>query len=207
MFLWCTRNKPQIQHIQEASAITHFYLIKWLWDGEEEGGAETAWVNKDYVTEALMSFSSKQLLPPSFYLIKAFHLQQIQWHALVNRWKTSRLQESLVSLVILYPVCHRLSLCHTFWANPCFQSAYIRKSVINNKSWQHVIFFCVSRWEMSKFYWFSPCIRKRWVLSALPWLSQLFKPSNSYPIFIHWAVLPHVCEYFCITVTSWSVLI
>lgn len=55
-----------------------------------------------------MSFSSKQLLPPSFYLIKAFHLQQIQWHALVNRWKTSCLQESLVWLfcILFVTDCH-----------------------------------------------------------------------------------------------------
>lgn len=33
-----------------------------------------------------MSFSSKHLLPPSFYLIKVFKLQQIQWHTRLDRW-------------------------------------------------------------------------------------------------------------------------
>lgn len=62
--------------------LAHVYLIKWLYDG---GGAEAACVNKDYVTGALMSFSSKQLLPPFFYLIKALHLQQIQRHVPLDR--------------------------------------------------------------------------------------------------------------------------
>lgn len=48
----------------------------------------TAGVNEDYVTRVLMSFSSKQLLPPSFYLIKEHHLQQILWQdAAAARWQ------------------------------------------------------------------------------------------------------------------------
>lgn len=54
-------------------------------EGGRGGRAETARVNKDYVTGALMSFSSKQLLPPFFYLIKVFHLQPIQRRALLHR--------------------------------------------------------------------------------------------------------------------------
>lgn len=51
------------------------------------GGGEAAWVNMDYVSAALMSFSWKQLLPPSFHLIKV--LQQIQCHAAPDRWRSS----------------------------------------------------------------------------------------------------------------------
>lgn len=72
------------------------------------GGAETAWVNKDYVTGALMSFSSKQLLPPFSYLIKVLHLQQIQWHAPLDRWQRDNITSARMSRVkgqFWYPVC------------------------------------------------------------------------------------------------------
>lgn len=73
-----------------------------------DGGAETAWVNKDYVTGALMSFSSKQLLPPFHYLIKLFHLQQIQQHAPLDRWQREDITSARMWRVrghFWYPVC------------------------------------------------------------------------------------------------------
>lgn len=74
--------------------------------GCDGGGAETAWVNKDYVTGALMSFSSKQLLPPSFYLIKELHLQQIpRRHAPLDRWQRESVTSAgIVTLWVIFDI-------------------------------------------------------------------------------------------------------
>lgn len=114
------RIKLHTEIIQEGIArtsLSHQVAERWGW------GTETAWVNKDYVTQALMSFPSKQLLPPSFYLIKVFHLQQIQLHALLVRWQKkctlSAERECAVSRVVfLDPVLvkwHIVSLSVTFF--------------------------------------------------------------------------------------------
>lgn len=79
------RVNPRVEIIK-TELQAHVCLIKWLSDG---GGVATAWINKDYVTGALMSFSSKQLLLPFFYLIKVLRLQQTD----VDTVATSRPQE------------------------------------------------------------------------------------------------------------------
>lgn len=105
------RNEGHIEIIQEGIASTcqsHQVAVRW------RGGAETAWVNKDYVTGALMSFSSKQLLPPFFYLIKVLHSQQIQPQVAVDRWQRENIASGRMCHVkghFWYRGCsHRLSL-------------------------------------------------------------------------------------------------
>lgn len=68
--MYQTRNEPHVEIINEriaSTCLSHQVAVRW------EEGAEAACFNKDYVTVALMSFFSKQLLPPVFYMIKVFH--------------------------------------------------------------------------------------------------------------------------------------